>query len=780
MDAQAIALYAGRIYPGLRPFETEDALLFFGREEQTDELLRRLQDTRFLAVVGMSGSGKSSLVRAGLLPALHRGHLTGAGSHWLVSVMRPGADPLEALALALDETLGKRDDRLSTLRSGSLGLVDASRYDRDANENLLLVVDQFEEIFRFQNTNRQTASEAAEFVELILAATRDYEPAYRVYVVMTLRSDYLGECVRFQGLPEALNDSQYLVPRMTCEQLREAIQGPAGLGYVDLEVDLLKELLIKASDGPDQLPVLQHLLMRMWEIREPAGERSRIGLGHYDATGGWQDALNLHLEAVWNSLGPRRDLAKRIFQRLTERAPAGREVRRPATISELADVLRVAADEVKGVVDHFRQEGCNFLSSPGRELTDASVIDISHESLIRLWARLKEWINEETKSASVYIQLADWATQEFEPYTGRALDQALQWKQAENPSAVWALRYRPDKATFKRAMDFLERSLNAARQEEERRVKDALGLESDAPAPGQPAGNRIAQHSTQEEIRTGDLPSLFRQASDRAARARMTFLRWNQVNLLVLILAAGISAFRSRLSGSTLLVACLLSTGAILTLRLRNSRMERRWYRSRAVAESAKTLAWRFMMCAAPYDYSLLPEEAARRLESTLRDIASYEGDVPPSDPHQATQRMHQVRRWSMSERQSLYLRVRLNDQLHWYSFSADRNTRQGHLATNLAASTQVIAAILALVAIWRTIPDLVGVFAVLSAGTLAWMQLRRYEDLSEAYQTAAKELRRLAAEASRCLTDSDLSQFVVDVESSVSREYTLWIAKRG
>ncbi len=90
MGAPAAALYTGRIYPGLRPFEAEDALLFFGREEQTDELLRRLQDTRFLAVVGLSGSGKSSLVRAGLLPALHRGHLSEAGSHWRVSVMRPG------------------------------------------------------------------------------------------------------------------------------------------------------------------------------------------------------------------------------------------------------------------------------------------------------------------------------------------------------------------------------------------------------------------------------------------------------------------------------------------------------------------------------------------------------------------------------------------------------------------------------------------------------------------------------------------------------------------
>ena len=111
MAAQATALYTGRIYPGLRPFEAADALVFFGREKQTDELLRRLEDTRFLAVVGLSGSGKSSLVRAALPPALRRGHLTGAGSRWRVCVMRPGADPLGALGRVLDEELGTREDR---------------------------------------------------------------------------------------------------------------------------------------------------------------------------------------------------------------------------------------------------------------------------------------------------------------------------------------------------------------------------------------------------------------------------------------------------------------------------------------------------------------------------------------------------------------------------------------------------------------------------------------------------------------------------------------------
>ncbi len=362
----------------------------------------------------------------------------------------------------LDEALGKRDNRLSTLRSSSLGLVDASRHGRDAGENLLLFVDQFEEIFRYQDSNRPRASEASEFVALLLAATQDYEPAYRVYVVLTLRSDYLGECARFHGLPEALNDSQYLVPRMTREQLREAIEGPAALGGLDLSADLLEELLDKTGDDPDQLPVLQHLLMRMWEVREQAGARSHIGRKQYDAVGGWDDALNRHADAVWGALEDRRDLAKRMFQRLTEKAQAGREVRRPATVGELANVAQVAADEVKGVVNHFRREGCNLLTSPDRELTDASVVDISHESLIRRWKALNEWATEEADWGEWYRRLDARMRIDVRYVVDPELESALQARDKGRWNEAWAERYATEKdgvkLPYRDVIRFLEES----------------------------------------------------------------------------------------------------------------------------------------------------------------------------------------------------------------------------------------------------------------------------------------------------------------------------------
>ena len=360
MIAPAPTLYSGRIFPGLRPFESADALLFFGREEQTDELLRRLGDTRFLAVVGLSGSGKSSLVRAGLLPALRRGHLAGASSQWRIAVMRPGSDPLGILAGELNVTLGPREDRLRFLRSGRLGLVDAARRGGRPDENLLLVVDQFEEIFRFRSSNRDRAGEAAEFVELLIAAAREYEAEYRVYIVITMRSDFLGECAQFLGLPEILNESQYLVPRMTREELREAIVGPAALGGVRVAEDLREHLLDRTEEDRDQLPILQHLLMRMWEVRQPSGEGFLLTKDQYEMVGGWEDALNRHAEAISSVPEVNQVLLKRIFQRLTERVLTGQEVRRPATVRELEQVAKAPASEVTAVVERFREESPIF------------------------------------------------------------------------------------------------------------------------------------------------------------------------------------------------------------------------------------------------------------------------------------------------------------------------------------------------------------------------------------------------------------------------------------
>ena len=227
-------------FPGLRAFEEEEDILFFGREKQIDELLRKLRTSRFLAIIGSSGSGKSSLVKSGLLPSLHSGLMSGVGSQWRIALFRPGNDPISQLNLALCKNGVLRDNQSqddfeinasineSILRRSNLGLIESYKQSGlDKKNNLLVLVDQFEELFRFSKYEkdvREGKRDSIAFINLLLQAAEQKE--YPIYVVFTMRSDFLGDCTEFRGLPEAINEGQYLVPRMTREERREAITGP--------------------------------------------------------------------------------------------------------------------------------------------------------------------------------------------------------------------------------------------------------------------------------------------------------------------------------------------------------------------------------------------------------------------------------------------------------------------------------------------------------------------------------------------------------------------------
>jgi WD40 repeat protein/energy-coupling factor transporter ATP-binding protein EcfA2 len=443
-------------YPGLRPFEPEDAGYFFGRDRQVDELLLRLRDHRFVAVLGLSGSGKSSLVRAGLIPALKAGHLTSSGSHWRVALFRPGSRPLEALAAALDEALGARVDRLARLGASTQALLLDTREGREADESLLVVVDQFEEIFRVPD-----ASQAARFIDLLLAVEQDLSPLFRVYVTLTMRTDRLGESARFDGLPEALNRSQYLVPKLASDQLREAIEGPAALTETDIAPELVQQLAIEASEGRDQLPLLQHLLMTLWEGRETRDDSSAISYAAYEAIGSAAAALNAHADRVLAELpAGRQALASFIFRALTE-AGEGRDQRRPQRLSQLAAITGAPLEEVRGVAEHFLT--ANFLTSPDRWRTDDWEADITHESLIRQWKQLAGWVAEEAKGAEDYRYFYRGASRGAVPLTSFDLDLAIKWLD-KRLNAAWAARYGGD---FDATVRYIRRSEQAKKEFEE-------------------------------------------------------------------------------------------------------------------------------------------------------------------------------------------------------------------------------------------------------------------------------------------------------------------------
>jgi tetratricopeptide (TPR) repeat protein len=480
-------------FPGLRPFEPDENQLFFGREKEIDELLRRLRSTRFLSVVGTSGSGKSSLVRSGLIPSLYSGFMVSAGSSWRVAMFRPGEDPIRHLAEALDQSaaLGdqgggpeqqtRRDFAETTLRRGSLGIVNAVQYARiPASDNLLIVVDQFEELFRFRRSRQigNSRDDAIAFVNLLLDAAN--QTALPIYVVLTMRSDFIGDCIDYPGLPDAVNNGQYLVPRMTREQLRLAITGPIAVGGGEIAPRLVRRLLNDLGENQDQLPVLQHALRRTWDYWEQHRKTGEpIDLDAYEAIGTLANALSLHAEEAYQETSdPRgRQIAERMFKALTDTFTDPRGVRRPTSVGELAEICEASAAEIVEVVEIFRRPGRSFLMPPSTVPLDAqSIVDLSHESLMRRWTRLVTWADEDRLSAALYARLSQAARWYAEGSAGLwrnpELELGLRWKRENRPTAAWARRYDD---SFDRAMAFLDQSeqdrirFKSARERERRR-----------------------------------------------------------------------------------------------------------------------------------------------------------------------------------------------------------------------------------------------------------------------------------------------------------------------
>jgi hypothetical protein len=473
-------------FPGLRSFEPEEEHLFFGRETQIDELLASLRRTRFLTVVGTSGSGKSSLVRSGLIPSLFGGYMSSAGSAWRVAIFRPGDDPIGNLAETLNdpEVLGAegappnvgRSLLETTLRRSSTGLADAMRQARlPSDENLFLVVDQFEELFRFKRSRRRdsSADESTAFIQLLLAAAAQEEQP--IFVALTMRSDFLGNCTEFENLPEAINRGSYLIPRMTRDQRRSAITGPVAVGGAAISPRLVLQLLNDVGDDPDQLPILQHALMRTWDYwQSNHADGEPLDLRHYEAIGTMKEALSLHAEEAYSDLtsDALRLCAERVFKNLTEKGQDGRGIRRPTPIEDICAAADVTPDQIAEVVESFRQPGRSFLVPPaGVPLTNETILDISHESLMRKWKRLRGWVDDESAGAETYRRLAKAAARHQAGTAGLWRDPELQmaqtWAETHRPTLTWAQRYDP---SFERAMTFLalsrqERDRETARRE---------------------------------------------------------------------------------------------------------------------------------------------------------------------------------------------------------------------------------------------------------------------------------------------------------------------------
>ncbi len=402
-------------YPGLTPFEEADATRFFGRDREIEELVHRLASRRLLAVIGVSGCGKSSLVHAGLKAILRLGTATDLPVRWRICSITPGNAPLRALRAAV----GARPDWPAT----TFDLLDRVRQMLGAGESFLLIVDQFEELFRFRaETMQEDGGNAASlFVNLLLNAIDQREVP--IYLLLTMRTDFLGECAQFRGLPDALNDCYYLVPRMTRLQQQDAIQRPLQEQGVEMHAPLIQRLLNDSADDLDQLPVLQHLLRRVWENWYERGGRGPIGLVHYEAVGGWDGAIDNDGERVMARFPAEEESIRRLFQWITEQGTGERPIRRPRPLAECLYVSGLDRERLLEIIRAFEERG--LLRPAGS--SDQSLIDLPHESVMWHWRRLDGWIREEAERASQLRFLLQSARNKL-PLTGLALSTGLEFR----------------------------------------------------------------------------------------------------------------------------------------------------------------------------------------------------------------------------------------------------------------------------------------------------------------------------------------------------------------
>jgi WD40 repeat protein/class 3 adenylate cyclase/energy-coupling factor transporter ATP-binding protein EcfA2 len=397
-------------YKGLASFEVDDAAVFFGRERLVAEMIGRLAGAKLLGVVGPSGSGKSSAVRAGLLPALETGVMPEAGT-WLRAVVRPGAYPLRALDRAVWASLSEQ------LRERLEGAELPLRAVRDAlgpDERVIVAVDQFEELF----THCADEDERTAFVRALVEAATD--PRGAVLVVIAIRADHYGRCAAYPELADLLASSHVLVGPMTADGYARAITGPAARAGLHVEPALVDALVAEVVDEPGGLPLLSSALLELWQRRHGR----TIPLEAHRMTGGVRGAVGRLAEEAYGGLEPEeQDVAKAVMLRLAGSGEGDAVVRRRVPLEEL-DVGR--NDRVTKVVE---------VLTTARLLTVSDgALEVAHEALLREWPRLRSWLEDDRAGQQLHGHMITaaktWEAGGRDPgelYRGARLATALDW-----------------------------------------------------------------------------------------------------------------------------------------------------------------------------------------------------------------------------------------------------------------------------------------------------------------------------------------------------------------
>ncbi|MGA8574347.1 MAG: WD40 repeat domain-containing protein [Candidatus Cybelea sp.] len=490
-------------FPGLRPFDFQDAAYFFGRERDVNSVYRLLEFSKFIAVIGSSGSGKSSLVRAGLVPLLEREKASGSGRNWRIATMHPSNAPACELAKALAELVGRKEavpSLLERLEGSTFGLADIrSALPELGVDPIFLIVDQFEELFRYAApggiAQADRASQAiwkeraAHFVALLLEATRSRTA--NLYVLITMRSDFIGDCAQFADLPQAVSATQFLVPGFNRDQREAVICKPIAeaakkIPTARIDPVLVDRLLNDAGDELDQLPVLQHCLARMWERSKP---RHELTLDLYNDVGKISGALSNHADEVMDdkALAGKALAVEQVFRALSQVDREGRAIRRAIPLQQLVEETGVSKEDVFAVVERFRRGDCSFcVPSVATEpvLQPGTIVDVGHEALLRRWEKISRPPTDEAlqqrEPGWLWLERDDGRTYEAlltlarDPKATLPLDQVSKydkWWHARPRTPAWAKRYGGE---FDRVDRFLSQSKKKLKLSQQARVAAAI------------------------------------------------------------------------------------------------------------------------------------------------------------------------------------------------------------------------------------------------------------------------------------------------------------------
>jgi hypothetical protein len=469
------AIYQGQCpYRGLRVFDLNDAAFFFGREALVQWLLNEVRPAtegqpvnRFLAIVGASGSGKSSVARAGMAAALKHDAVPGS-SRWPIAIFRPGSDPLESLAVALSRAVNVGQgasalaDLIGELQRNEKVLHLTARQSLPENASgimLVILVDQFEEVFTLcRNEDLRGA-----FIRNLLYAAKVAQG--QTLVILTMRADFYAKCAANAELAAAFSDHHVLVGPMTEDELRRAIERPIQLVGCELESGLVDLLIQHVRRQPGALPLLQHALLELWKKREGR----RLTVKAYQEIGKLEGALQRRADATLESLSERqRDLCRQLFLRLTQPGEGTEDTKRRASMQELVSLSGTSSAE-EDIVQKLTN--ASLLTTEGDLSQKSAFVEVAHEALIRSWPRLRKWIDADRAGLRTRTRLTeaarDWKNAGGDAaylYTGARLAVAKEWE-ASHPGELSV-----------NETEFLVRSLEAQKQREASELEAAQRL----------------------------------------------------------------------------------------------------------------------------------------------------------------------------------------------------------------------------------------------------------------------------------------------------------------